>query len=86
MIVGVDNGACSGAAVAISSWDGALLGYTRLPSYKNGGHRGASAPCPILTIHEVYGVVLWSAYWAVHRYVLAVGCRLCQGVAKRNVG
>jgi len=36
MIVGVDNGSCSGAAVAISSWDGALLGYTRLPSYKNG--------------------------------------------------
>lgn len=36
MIVGVDNGSCSGAAVAISSWDGALLGYTRLPNYKNG--------------------------------------------------
>lgn len=36
MIVGVDNGACSGAAVAISSWDGAVLGHTRLPNYKNG--------------------------------------------------
>ena len=36
MIVGIDNGACSGAAVAISSWDGEILGYTRLPSHTVG--------------------------------------------------
>jgi len=36
MIIGIDNGACSGAAVAISSWDGAVIGYTRLPSHKVG--------------------------------------------------
>lgn len=36
MIIGIDNGSCSGAAVAISSWDGAVLGYTRLPNHKVG--------------------------------------------------
>lgn len=34
MIIGIDNGACSGAVVALSDWDGALLGYTTLPNHK----------------------------------------------------
>jgi hypothetical protein len=33
MIVGVDNGSCSGAMVALTD-DGEVLGYTRLPAYK----------------------------------------------------
>ena len=34
MIIGIDNGACSGAAVALSAWDGEVLGYTSLPNHK----------------------------------------------------
>lgn len=34
MILGIDNGACSGAIVALSAWDGELLGYTTLPNHK----------------------------------------------------
>ena len=34
MIIGVDNGACSGAAAAISANSGALVSYTTLPNHK----------------------------------------------------
>lgn len=34
MIIGIDNGSCSGAAVALSAWDGEVIGYTSLPNHK----------------------------------------------------
>lgn len=36
MILGVDNGACSGAIVALSPLDGSILGYSGLPNHKVG--------------------------------------------------
>ena len=34
MIIGVDNGSCSGAAVALDTTDGSIMGYTTLPQHR----------------------------------------------------